>query len=229
MIKLNFFVKASSWSRRLQKIKSITKKVIKQKIDLKFNSNIDYYLNIILLNDKQMKKLNFQYRKVNKTTDVLTFVSQNRNHKSKKSKYCDIFISSEMVKLYSIKNSDINLAKNWIMVELFAVLNQKNLDIKNSPVPPENLSSLINHISSGKISGKIAKQVFEIMVTVTQIDIALFSVLSKFIKNSSNSFMSLKSRSVISGFIISIILLIGFLTPFPLNLFLSLSLNSKAS
>tara|TARA_Y100001970_G_C14254625_1_gene874325 strand:- start:3003 stop:4475 length:1473 start_codon:yes stop_codon:yes gene_type:complete len=63
-----------------------------------------------------------------------------------------------------IKNSDINLAKNWIMVELFAVLNQKNLDIKNSPVPPENLSSLINHISSGKISGKIAKQVFEIMV-----------------------------------------------------------------
>ena len=50
------------------------------------------------------------------------------------------------------------------MVELFAVLNQKNLDIKNSPVPPENLSSLINHISSGKISGKIAKQVFEIMV-----------------------------------------------------------------
>jgi len=104
MIKLNFFVKASSWSRRLQKIKSITKKVIKQKIDLKFNSNIDYYLNIILLNDKQMKKLNFQYRKVNKTTDVLTFVSQNRNYKSKKSKYCDIFISSEMVKLYSTKN-----------------------------------------------------------------------------------------------------------------------------
>ena len=63
-----------------------------------------------------------------------------------------------------IKNADIKLAKNWIIVELFAVLNEKNLDIKNSPVSPKNLASLINAISSGEISGKIAKKVFEIMV-----------------------------------------------------------------
>ena len=63
-----------------------------------------------------------------------------------------------------IKNSDIKLAKNWIIVELFAVLNDKNLDIKDSPVTPKNLSLLINNISSGEISGKIAKKVFELMV-----------------------------------------------------------------
>ena len=63
-----------------------------------------------------------------------------------------------------IKSADIKLAKNWIIVELFAVLNDKNLDIKNSPVSPKNLSSLINTISSGEISGKIAKKVFELMV-----------------------------------------------------------------
>ena len=63
-----------------------------------------------------------------------------------------------------IKNSDIKLAKNWIIVELFAVLNKKNLDIKNSPVSSKNLAKLINSISSGEISGKIAKQVFEVMV-----------------------------------------------------------------
>ena len=63
-----------------------------------------------------------------------------------------------------IKNSDIKLAKNWIIVELFAVLNKKNLDIKNSPVSSNNLAKLINSISSGEISGKIAKQVFELMV-----------------------------------------------------------------
>ena len=63
-----------------------------------------------------------------------------------------------------IKNSDIKLAKNWIIVELFAVLNEKNLNIKNSPVSPKNLASLINTITSGEISGKIAKKVFEIMV-----------------------------------------------------------------
>ena len=63
-----------------------------------------------------------------------------------------------------IKNADIKLAKNWIIVELFAVLNEKNIDITDSPVPPKNLSSLINSISSGEISGKIAKKVFEFMV-----------------------------------------------------------------
>ena len=63
-----------------------------------------------------------------------------------------------------IKNADVKLAKNWIIVELFAVLNEKNLDIKDSPVSPKNLASLINSISSGEISGKIAKKVFEIMV-----------------------------------------------------------------
>jgi Asp-tRNAAsn/Glu-tRNAGln amidotransferase B subunit (PET112 homolog) len=63
-----------------------------------------------------------------------------------------------------IKTADIKLAKNWIIVELFAVLNDKSLDIKESPVSPKNLSSLINAISSNEISGKIAKKVFEIMV-----------------------------------------------------------------
>jgi len=63
-----------------------------------------------------------------------------------------------------IKDADIKLAKNWIIVELFAVLNKKNLDIKDSPVSPKNLASLINAITSGEISGKIAKKVFDIMV-----------------------------------------------------------------
>ena len=63
-----------------------------------------------------------------------------------------------------IKKADVKLAKNWIIVELFAVLNEKNLDIKDSPVSPKNLSSLVSAIKSGEISGKIAKKVFEIMV-----------------------------------------------------------------
>ena len=63
-----------------------------------------------------------------------------------------------------IKNADITLAKNWILVELFAVLNEKNLDIKDSPVSSKNLAKLINSISSGEISGKIAKKVFQFMV-----------------------------------------------------------------
>jgi len=62
-----------------------------------------------------------------------------------------------------IENSDVKLATNWITGELFAVLNKKNISISESPVSTKNLSSLINMITSGKISGRIAKEVFEIM------------------------------------------------------------------
>ena len=62
-----------------------------------------------------------------------------------------------------IKDCDKKLATNWITVELFSVLNKKNLHISQSPVSAKNLSSLIKMISSGKISGKIAKGVFEKM------------------------------------------------------------------
>jgi len=62
-----------------------------------------------------------------------------------------------------IKECDKKLATNWIIVELFSVLNKKNLSILQSPISSKNLSSLIKMISSGKISGKIAKDVFEKM------------------------------------------------------------------
>ena len=63
-----------------------------------------------------------------------------------------------------IKNSDVKLATNWITGELFAVLNNKNLEISQSPVSAKNLAILVNLIKNGTISGKIAKTVFELML-----------------------------------------------------------------
>ena len=60
-----------------------------------------------------------------------------------------------------IKKSDVKLATNWIIGELFAALNEKNLEITESPISAGNLSKLINLIKDGTISGKIAKTVFE--------------------------------------------------------------------
>ena len=62
-----------------------------------------------------------------------------------------------------IENSDVKLSSNWITGELFALLNEKNLEITESPISAKNLSKLINLIKDGTISGKIAKAVFEIM------------------------------------------------------------------
>ena len=62
------------------------------------------------------------------------------------------------------KNQDIKLAVNWITGELFAVLNNKNLEISQSPISAKNLAKLINLIKNGTISGKIAKTIFELML-----------------------------------------------------------------
>jgi len=78
----------------------------------------------------------------------------------------NILVSEKEISDYyeeTIKSCDKKLATNWITVELFAVLNKNNLSILNSPVSAKNLSSLIKMITSGKISGKIAKEVFEKM------------------------------------------------------------------
>ena len=63
-----------------------------------------------------------------------------------------------------IKKSDVKLATNWIIGELFAALNEKDLEISESPISAGNLSKLINLIKDGTISGKIAKTVFEQMM-----------------------------------------------------------------
>lgn len=62
-----------------------------------------------------------------------------------------------------IKNADPKMAANWVTVELFAKLNKEDKSIEESPVSAEKLGELIALIKDNTISGKIAKQVFEIM------------------------------------------------------------------
>jgi aspartyl-tRNA(Asn)/glutamyl-tRNA(Gln) amidotransferase subunit B len=52
-------------------------------------------------------------------------------------------------------------ASNWIMGDLLRDLKEFNLEIRNSPVLPEQLAELITLIDSGEISGKMGKEVFE--------------------------------------------------------------------
>ena len=62
------------------------------------------------------------------------------------------------------KDSNSKLVCNWIVGELFSTLNKSNKTIQESPVTPENLGKLINLIDDGTITGRIAKDVFEIMI-----------------------------------------------------------------
>jgi aspartyl-tRNA(Asn)/glutamyl-tRNA(Gln) amidotransferase subunit B len=59
--------------------------------------------------------------------------------------------------------SDAKMAANWVTVELFAKLNKLGKEIQDSSVSAAQLSELLQLIKDNTISGKIAKQVFEIM------------------------------------------------------------------
>ena len=56
-------------------------------------------------------------------------------------------------------------AGNWVINELFGRLNKEGRGIDASPIAPAQLGGLIDLIASGEISGKIAKEVFEILWT----------------------------------------------------------------
>ena len=62
-----------------------------------------------------------------------------------------------------IAGRDAKLAANWVNNELFGRLNKEGLGINESPVDPDQLGGLVDLIKDGTISGKIAKDVFEIV------------------------------------------------------------------
>ena len=63
------------------------------------------------------------------------------------------------------KARDGKLAANWVINELFGRLNKEGQDISASPVSAEQMAAIIGLIGEGTISGKIAKDLFEIVWT----------------------------------------------------------------
>ena len=55
---------------------------------------------------------------------------------------------------------DRKLVANWMTVELFGALNKSGKTLANCPVSPRMLGQLVELISNGTISGRIAKDVF---------------------------------------------------------------------
>lgn len=62
-----------------------------------------------------------------------------------------------------LAGSDPKLCANWVMVELGGALNRDGLEITQSPVTAERLAGLLRRIADGTLSGKLGKQVFELM------------------------------------------------------------------
>ena len=113
MIKIFVVVDFPKWKKKIKNLKNYFK--IKQR---KFNTKINpskkkKEFTIFLTNNLRMKKLNNKFRKINKSTDVLSFPLK---MKSKNNIYLgDIAISYEIVNKRSKKSFfDYELDKMWI-------------------------------------------------------------------------------------------------------------------
>ncbi len=68
---------------------------------------------------------------------------------------------------------DAKLAANWVTGDYFAALNRLKRDVADSPVSARNLGRLLDLIADQTISGKIAKDVFEIMLEADEDPVAI--------------------------------------------------------
>jgi aspartyl-tRNA(Asn)/glutamyl-tRNA(Gln) amidotransferase subunit B len=62
------------------------------------------------------------------------------------------------------RGHDPKTAANWVMGDLFGALNRLGVGIEKSPVSADQLGALIDLITEGTISGRLAKEVFAEMV-----------------------------------------------------------------
>ena len=65
--------------------------------------------------------------------------------------------------LVKVSGCDAKMCANWVMGELSGALNKAGLEIDVCPIGSDRLAGLLKRIDDNTISGKIAKQVFELM------------------------------------------------------------------
>ncbi|WP_022703876.1 Asp-tRNA(Asn)/Glu-tRNA(Gln) amidotransferase subunit GatB [Pseudorhodobacter ferrugineus] len=63
------------------------------------------------------------------------------------------------------RGRDGKITANWVINELFGRLNKESLTIADTPMSADQLGGIIDLIASGEISGKMAKDLFELVWT----------------------------------------------------------------
>ena len=113
MIKANVIPGHSNWKKFLIKPNEYLKKKLNKLSKVPSFKRKNHEFSILLSTNKEMKKFNHQFRKKNKTTDVLSFPTKIKN--KKKIYVGDIAISFEIIKERSKKtNFFTEFDKLWI-------------------------------------------------------------------------------------------------------------------
>ena len=109
MIKANVIIGHYQWKKKIKNPTNYFKNKLKKILKIPFFKKKNQEFSILLTNNKEMKSLNYKFRKKNKPTDVLSFPLKNKNYIG------DIAISFEIINKRSKKtNFFLELDKMWI-------------------------------------------------------------------------------------------------------------------
>tara|TARA_B100001027_G_scaffold133571_1_gene92501 strand:+ start:190 stop:651 length:462 start_codon:yes stop_codon:yes gene_type:complete len=109
MIKIYVFSEEEAWLKRLKNINFFFKKICKSFPKKYQFSNKKVSLSLLLSNNKNIKRLNKNFRNKNKSTDILSFPSSKKIKISKNTYLGDIIISYNY--LDKPKSQDLKLFK----------------------------------------------------------------------------------------------------------------------
>ena len=113
MIKVNVFSEEKAWSKRLKNQSLFFKKVCRSFPKKYQFLNKKVSLNLLLSNNKNIKKLNKYFRNKNQSTDILSFPSSKKIKISKNTFLGDIIISYNY--LDKPKSQELNLFKDKVI------------------------------------------------------------------------------------------------------------------
>ncbi len=109
MIKANVIIGHYKWKKKIKNPNNYFNNKLKRILKIPLFRKKKQEFSIFLTNNKEMKSLNYKFRKKNKTTDVLSFPLKNKNYIG------DIAISFEIINKRSKKtNFFLELDKMWI-------------------------------------------------------------------------------------------------------------------
>ena len=135
MIKANVIIGHYQWKKKIKNPNNYFKNKLRKLLKISFFKKKNQEFSILLTNNKEMKSLNYKFRKKNKPTDVLSFPLKNKNYIG------DIAISFEIINKRSKKtNFFLELDKMWIhgYFHLIGYDHKKLKDFKNM-IKKENL------------------------------------------------------------------------------------------
>ena len=127
MISVNVFSNEKAWSKKIKKKNLFFRKICKAFPKKYQFSNKQVSLTILLSNNKYIKKLNKEFRKKNKSTDILSFPFSNNVKISKKTYLGDIVISLNYVDKPK-KQKKILFKKNLIKTFIHGFLHLLSFD-----------------------------------------------------------------------------------------------------